>query len=45
MSVPVVCRKTDITEDNYNNGVFIFTGKSQNSHPESRTMGIKTSPP
>ena len=45
MSVPVVCRKTNITDDNDNNDGTIFTGRRQNSHPESETMGIKTSPP
>ncbi len=44
MSVSVVCRKTDITDDNHNNGGTIFTGRRQNSHPESGTMGIKISP-
>jgi hypothetical protein len=44
MSVPVVCRKTDITDDNDKNDESIFAGRRQNSHPESETMGIKTPP-
>jgi hypothetical protein len=44
MSVSVVCRKTNITDDNDKNDEFIFTGRRQNSHPESGTMGIKITP-
>ena len=44
MSVSVVCRKTDITDDNDNNDRPIFTGRRQNSHPESETISIKNPP-
>jgi len=44
MSVSVVCRKTDIIDDDNDDGL-IFTGRPQNSHPESGIMGIKTLPP